>query len=1062
MSRGTGDSPADFATLAEFLRWRSTSQPDRVAYTFLRDGETDAVSLTYGDLDHRARALAAAFQSVAVPGERALLLYPSGLEFITALFGCFYAGIVAVPAYPPEPARAKRTAPRLRAIVGDSAPRIALTEAALLSTVDPFLDAPDGFTIPHRLVTDEIGGELAGAWRPPAPARTTPAFLQYTSGSTAVPKGVMISHANVLANARMIREIFGLTEESVGVGWLPLYHDMGLVGSLLETLYVGGHFVLMSPLTFLQRPVRWLKAVSGYRATISGGPDFAYDLCARRIPLEERSGLDLSCWSVAFNGAEPIRRDTLDRYVAAFGPCGFRREAFYPCYGLAEATLLVTAGKSVSAPGILPVDRRALGHDRITPAAGRNGEARTLVSCGLPPRDVTIAIVDPRSSVQCPADRVGEVWVRGGHVARGYWNRPAETEVVFAAHLADTGDGPFLRTGDRGFLHEGELFITGREKDLILVRGANYYPEDLEATVEQSHPILRPQGGAAFSVEGGDATRVVIGHEVVRSSEPPDLDAAIRAIRRTLVEAHELQADVVLLLRAGSLPRTSSGKVQRHACAAGFLAGTLQVVARSALCDQERPQLDSPSGAPSSDLEIWLAEVFREVLGLDRFGVQDDFLELGGNSVHAAMLANRLQQKLGAIVPPVVIFEAPTIARLAQYLLENYPMSRRPSPDGAAAAGPPHRATVDAPAAARLRLLIRPVTSVSAGAEAGRPRNRRAVFILSPPRSGSTLLRAMLAGHPGLFAPPELELLRFATLDQRRAFFSGPHQYWLTGVLRALMQIKGCDERTAGRIVRDCAEAGMTVPQFYGLIQEWLGGRMLVDKTPSYALSEEVLERAERHFDDARYIHLIRHPYGMIHSFEQVKLHLAIEVFFSSRPECPPRELAELLWLISHENILRFLARVPDERRHTVSFEHLVGEPRAVMEGVCDFLGIDFVADVLQPYQDRQGRMTDGIGGLAPMIGDPKFHAHQAIDATVADRWRGYDVDDPLGSTTWEMAERLGYPRREPPLARSSSDHDQLVSVSSAGSEPVLLARLDRIPNQEAGSLLGCDVPKGS
>jgi acyl-CoA synthetase (AMP-forming)/AMP-acid ligase II len=988
------------------------------------------------------------------------LLYPAGLDFITALFGCLYAGIVAVPAYLSEPARARRIARRLRAITCDCSPQIALTEASRLSIVDPFLNSPGPSTILHCLASDEIGDESGSEWRQPAVTSNATAFLQYTSGSTASPKGVMISHANILANARMIREAFALTEESVGVGWLPLYHDMGLIGNILGTLYVGGHFILMSPMAFLQRPGRWLKAISDYQATISGGPDFAYDLCVRRIPPEERSGLDLSRWKVAFNGAEPIRCDTLDRYTTAFGPCGFRREAFYPCYGLAEATLLVTAGKSVPAPTILRVARRALEQNLITLAADSNGEARPLVSCGVPSSDTTVAIVDPRSMVQCPTGRVGEIWVRGNHVAQGYWNQLVETEIVFEAHLADTGDGPYLRTGDLGFLHEGELFVTGRLKDLIIVRGANYYPEDLESTVERSHPSLRPQGGAAFSVERDDETQVVIGHEVVRSCEQTDYVAVIGAIRQTLVEEHELQADVVLLLKAGSLPRTSSGKLERHACAAAFLAGTLQVMARSALHDQDGAQLNSPTKAANSELENWLAEVCSEVLGLHHVGVHDDFFELGGNSVQAAMLANRLQQKLGAIVPPVVVFEAPTIARLARYLVENYSASLRPSP-GSTAPCPSEGTAVNAPAVAGLRLLIRSVTSLSTKEEASEPRIRRAVFILCPPRSGSTLLRTMLAGHPMLFAPPELELLQFSTLDQRTAFFSGPHRFRLGGVLRAVMQIKHCDERTAARIVRECEDARMSVPQFYGLIQEWLGGRMLVDKSPSYALSEEVLERAERYFDDALYIHLLRHPNAMIHSFEQVKLHLTTEVFFSSKPDCSPRVLAELLWLISHENILSFLGRVPAERRHTISFEHLVSEPRAAMEGVCDSLGVDFVVDLLQPYQDSQHRMADGLGELAPMIGDPRFHVHQTIDSTVADRWKLHHVDYPLGSLTWEMAERLGYPRHEPPLAARSSDHDNLDSMLSAGGEPSLLARPDRISSEQACGLLGCDVPKG-
>jgi acyl-CoA synthetase (AMP-forming)/AMP-acid ligase II len=383
--------------MVELLRWRSVQHPDRLACTFLLDGEANATHLTYQQLDSRARAIAAALQARAEPGERALLCHPAGLEFIAAFFGCLYAGILAVPAFPPDPGRARRILPRLRAIAQDAQPLLALCETIVLGSADEFLTACQDARIPIRLATDQVSGGMEEAWRPPSLDSQTLAFLQYTSGSTASPRGVMVSHGNLLANTQMIRQAFDLTEQMISVGWLPLYHDMGLIGNVLSTLYVGGHVILMAPSAFLQRPIRWLQAISRYRATMSGGPDSAYALCVHRVPPEGRAELDLSSWRVAINGAEPIRQETLVEFASAFGPHGFRRSAFYPCYGLAEATLLVTGGGNHQEPVVLSVQRTALEQNRVVPASSPGCDARPMVCCGQPAVDDQLAIVYPES-----------------------------------------------------------------------------------------------------------------------------------------------------------------------------------------------------------------------------------------------------------------------------------------------------------------------------------------------------------------------------------------------------------------------------------------------------------------------------------------------------------------------------------------------------------------------------------------------------------------------------------------------------------------------------------------
>jgi LPS sulfotransferase NodH len=483
-----------------------------------------------------------------------------------------------------------------------------------------------------------------------------------------------------------------------------------------------------------------------------------------------------------------------------------------------------------------------------------------------------------------------------------------------------------------------------------------------------------------------------------------------------VTEEHDVTVHAVLLLRAGGLPRTSSGKVRRHVCAAAVATGELDALATSVLGEDER---GDPPAPPRDGLEQWLVGLWAEVLGVE-VRAADNFFDLGGNSVQAAMLANRVQQKLGAIVPPAAVFEAPTVVQFAVYLRHNYQVV------AAGRAGSPRpRPPIDDEAVACFRRSLQALPPHPPGVPAAK--NPRAVFVLAPPRSGSTLLRVLLAGHPRLFAPPELELLPFHTLADRRATFSGRHEFWLEGALRAVMEARGCDARTARQIVRGHEDANTTVRDFYGLLQRWIGDRTLVDKTPSYALRSEVLARAEQDFDEPLYIHLIRHPAAVVRSFEEVKLHLVADVQFASAATASPRELAELTWLISHENILQHFERVPGVRRLAVSFERLVADPRGTVEGICGFLGLYFVPDMLHPYREQARRMTDGVGGLAPMVGDPKFHTHTAIDAAVADRWRADFDEEELCRRAQEMAERLGYPqcptRRDdlPPAVQSAS-----------------------------------------
>jgi amino acid adenylation domain-containing protein len=671
-----------FATPAGMLRARAEERPGQVAFTFLADGQTEAGRLTYAALDARARAVAIALRAAVAPGERALLLFPPGLDFIAAFFGCLYAGVVAVPAYPPRPH--DRSQARLRAIARDAEPRVALTTSAVMSGLAGLTAVAPELAAVRWIATDALASGNSGRdLAEPDPEST--AFLQYTSGSIAEPKGVEVTHANLLHNERMIGAAFEQDESSVVVGWLPLYHDMGLIGTVLQPLHAGGRCVLMSPVAFLQRPLRWLEAISRYRGTTSGGPNFAYELCVRKATPEALAGLDLASWRVAFNGAEPVRAETLERFAETFASTGFRAEAFYPCYGLAEATLFVAGGLTGRRPRVARVEPAALERNEVVIALSGDPDARRLVSSGRPWMDQKIMVADPETGAECPAGQVGEIWIAGPSVARGYWRNPEATARDFKAFLGERGsDGPFLRTGDLGFLADGELYVTGRLKDLIILRGRNHYPQDLERTAEGSHPDLRPGNAAAFAVEAGGEERLVIALEVERRRRD-GFEEVAEAVRRAVAEEHEVQVWEVVLLRAGTLPKTSSGKVQRGLCRRQYLAEDLAVLGRSALAADPavepvpeiavavtRDGLAALEPAERRPLLIaWLRERAAAVLGTAAAAVTDRqaLTSLGLDSLTAVELKGSVEAALGLPLPLAELLRGAGLGELADGLL---------------------------------------------------------------------------------------------------------------------------------------------------------------------------------------------------------------------------------------------------------------------------------------------------------------------------------------------------------------------------------------------------------
>ncbi len=649
----------------DLVRVRAADHPSRLACIYLHNGEDEAARLTFGEIDAGARAVAASLQHWA-PGEtgqqRALLLYPPGLEFLTAFFGCLYAGVVAVPCQPPGPARAGREQPhsaRLRSILADASPSFLLTTAALAGRAQGPTAGLAALAPPRLLVTDEALPAGADDWRETAPPGESLAFLQYTSGSTSDPKGVMVTHGNLLHNQEIIRTACEHDEESGFVSWLPIYHDMGLIGALLQPLYLGSWCVLMSPVAFLQRPVRWLRAISRYRAHTSGGPDFAYSLCVQKISAEQRAELDLTSWKVAFNGAEPVRAATLNAFAEAFAPFGFRRTAFFPCYGLAEATLIVSGEVKSAAPCIRPFRE-----------SGSQGaaEALSLVGCGPVWGGQEVAIVDPETLAEREDGEVGEVWVSGPSVAAGYWNRPDATESTFRARLARAGEQRFLRTGDLGFLADGQLFVTGRLKDLLIVRGQNHYPQDLELTAQESHPAVRDGMGAAFSVQAEGGEGVVLVQEA-HPRRPHDWSAALEAVRQAVSEEHGIALHAVLLVKPGAVPRTTSGKVQRQLCRRRFLEGGLEPLAswRPAAAAAEPAPRAVPFARTVPEFSAWLQGLVARRLGraAEEVDAAAPLLRHGLDSLASVELLHEIESELGVELPLALLLEGPSLDRLA-------------------------------------------------------------------------------------------------------------------------------------------------------------------------------------------------------------------------------------------------------------------------------------------------------------------------------------------------------------------------------------------------------------
>ncbi len=938
--------------------------------------------MTYAELNRRADQLAQQLRALGVGPEVLVgLSIERSLELVIGILGILKAGGAYVPldpSYPPE---------RLRFMIDDAKPAVLLTQPGLASIL-PETDAAVLFVgergqapLPDLLIseTPEIEHERERGQAPlpdlfisqtpegdHEPKQRTgqeeglaPAYVIYTSGSTGTPKGVVVTHANVVRLFNATRQWFDFNESDV---W-TLFHSFAFDFSVWElwgALLYGGRLVIV-PHLVSRSPEAFHELLSREKVTVLNQTPSAF---RQLMKADEAREDELSLRYVIFGG-EALELQSLKPW---FDKHGDRQPQLVNMYGITETTVHVTY--------------------RPLTAADLDSTRGSRIGGAIP--DLSVYVLDRR--LRPVPDLVpGELCVGGAGVARGYLNRAELSAERFIPDALSGESGARLyRSGDLvRRLPSGDIEYLGRIDQQVKIRGFRIELGEIEAVLNQ-HEAVRE----AVVVMREERLVCYLVTESVLEVE------GLREFLRLKLPDYMIPSTFVTV---PTIPLTPNGKVDRRALPAPT---------------QARPELRENYLAPRNELERVLASMWCEILGVEQVGVRDNFFDLGGDSIRGAIFINQLQERLGEIVHVVVIFTMPSVEQLAEYLDKEYAVavSRLLGESASTTIATRATATINATMLAEVKQLIRPLPPQTDSTA----KNSPTIFILSPPRSGTTLLRVMLAGHPRLFAPPELELLSFNTLAERRAAFTGKDSFWLEGTLRAIMEIKDCDADEAQHIMRSMEERGLTTKAFYRQIQTWLGSRILVDKTPSYALDQNVLERAEVDFENALYVHLLRHPAGMVRSFEEAKLD---QIFFRYEHSYSRRELAELIWTLSNQNIIEFLRRVPRERQHRVRFEDLLREPQPVMESLCRFLGLSFHAEMLQPYKDKERRMTDGIHAESRMLGDVKFHSYDRIDVRAGDRWKEADVH--LGDVTWELAEMLGYERdqrlRIPPLTRNGA-----------------------------------------
>ncbi|RLD43870.1 MAG: AMP-dependent synthetase [Bacteroidetes bacterium] len=660
-------------TYIDVIKNRVKANPNHVVFRFLNDGINENESFSYQQLEIRSKALGTAMQEFAQKGERVLLLFPPGLSYVASLFACFYSGMIAVPAYPP---RRNRSLDRIHTIVEDSGATVSIISRQVFNDIERNFAEDEVLNKIHWIVYEDVADEKESDWKPQEILPGDIALLQYTSGSTGQPKGVMITQLNLLYNSEYIRQTFDFDKNSVGVNWLPIFHDMGLIGGVLQAAYLGVLNVGMPPMAFLKNPLNWLKAIEKYKGTTGGGPNFSFDYCIQKTTEEERAALDLSSIKTFYCGAEPVRKPTMESFPEAFEKSGVNPHQMYPVYGMAETTLIVSGGYQHEAPKYLKINATALQENKVLLADEKNVKTIELVGCGHAWMETEIEIVDPNTFDRVEKNRVGEIWVSGPTVAKGYWKNEEESERTFGAKIKDENEGSFLRTGDLGFLHENELYITGRLKDLIIIRGVNFYPSDIELTVQNSESSLKQNSGAAIPITINGEEKLVVVQELERiAMRNVDHNKIINSIRAAISEEHELDVYGIVLIRTGSIPMTSSGKIQRRLTKYGYLNNELNVVAAWKQEEASETVQTRKTEEPTiENIKSWLTNwiVRNQHFRAEEIDANKNIMSYGIDSLAAVTLESEISQQFGFQWHVSSFMLNPTINKLAEEGMQIY------------------------------------------------------------------------------------------------------------------------------------------------------------------------------------------------------------------------------------------------------------------------------------------------------------------------------------------------------------------------------------------------------
>ncbi|HWQ04787.1 MAG TPA: amino acid adenylation domain-containing protein [Longilinea sp.] len=651
--------------LSDFLTKLAIEKPDKPFCIFLAEDEKTEITLSYSQVDQSARKVAAWLQQKINPGDRILLIYPTSPDYLITILGCLYAGAVVVPVYTPRDAAGIQNLAR---VAVDADASLILSKSVDADRIHKLAALPDQLASIRWLTTDDLSDEdLSLTWQPPAISADSLAFIMYTSGSTRAPAGVELSHGNLRQALLDMQNGFHLHSQDRGLSWAPFSHISGLFSSVLCPIYLEIPEIILTPEFFSSNPMSWLRAISRHRVSTSGAPNFALDLCASLATAEDKANLDLSSWRIVANGAEPVRASTLEKFTAAFSGCGFNPAAMTAVYGLTEAPMVSFFDRK-SGKSKITISRNASQDNRVTVLTTGDPDGLDVVSCGVSVPATKIAIVDPIKLLRCSEDQIGEIWVSGPIVSHGYWKKPVETENIFRARLSDTGDGPFLRTGDLGFIHGGNLFITGRYKDMIILYGRNYYPTDIEVISEKAHPAIQQGTSAAFSISINGEEKVVVILEHRKDIPDPDVEEIARAVRLSIAREMHLPVEAVVIAAPGSIPRTGIGKVQRFKCRDAYLSGQMPNVGISHLSQSSETAKAKSIAEPLNPIEQEICFVFAEVLHLDKIQPNDNFFSMGGNSLLGTQAVSRICERFKVSLQPQLLFEFPTPVEFAAHL----------------------------------------------------------------------------------------------------------------------------------------------------------------------------------------------------------------------------------------------------------------------------------------------------------------------------------------------------------------------------------------------------------